>query len=64
MVTTEITNIGKEKDERISAFVELIKKTGQISLDFLENLKNSMKVSELDSFTKDILTNLIDEVNK
>lgn len=62
MITTEITDIEKEKDERISAFVELIKETGQISLDFIENLKNSIKVSELDSLVKDVLTNLIDEV--
>jgi hypothetical protein len=51
-----------ERDQRLEAFVESLKKTGGVTLDFKENVYKQMKKSGIKKQTEDIIRGLM-EVN-
>lgn len=60
MVTADHLSAKKDRDERISAFVEVMKKNGQVSLSFEENLRQSV----LDNSVSEDIMAFIEEVLK
>jgi DNA repair exonuclease SbcCD nuclease subunit len=61
MVTDEYIKNEKERDERISSFVEKVLKNEKMSFDFISNLKS--KLPELSGEDKNILMEVLEEVN-
>lgn len=58
LVTANHLEVKKERDGRISAFVEVMKKNGKVSLSFEDNLRRSM----IDNSVSDGIMAFIDEV--
>lgn len=49
----------EERTERIESFVDKLKKTKNISLDFIDNVKKAMKSNKFDSEMNDLLLDLL-----
>jgi exonuclease SbcD len=62
VISTEHKDRIEEREERIGAFLEVVKTTGMVSLDFLKNLEE--KVPSLDDEIKDVLNDVINIVKK
>jgi DNA repair exonuclease SbcCD nuclease subunit len=62
MVTDEYIQEQNDRDERIDSFIELVKKRGQISLDFISNVQEKLKSPDVDSEVKDLILEIIQEV--
>lgn len=52
----------ENRNERIDSFVSTIEKNGKVSLNFIENLEQKMNAPSVDSETKKILTEIIEEI--
>jgi len=62
MVTDEYLTEEKERDERITAFVQSIKKKGKISLSFRDNLEKRMERKQVEKGAKEIIFECFKEV--
>ena len=58
-VSDEHRRKAEEKEERISAFVEKIAKTKNVSMDFEQNVKNAIAETEMDSDTEKTIYKLL-----
>jgi len=63
LVTDEYLRSENEKSDRIEAFIESVKNTGEISLDFLSNLREFMKNNDLGP-ASDVINNFMEDLNE
>ena len=62
MVDDEYLVKAEDRADRISAFIETIKGTKKISLDYIENIKTAMEENKFTRLEKNILHELLEEI--
>ena len=62
MVDDEYLVKAEDRADRISAFIETIKGTQKISLDYIENVKSAMEENEFTKIEKNIIFELLEDV--
>lgn len=60
MVTDQYIQEERERNARIESFISTIQKQGEVTLNFMENLKGRLK--ELDEDTQRVLLEIIEGV--
>jgi predicted phosphodiesterase len=61
LVTDEYLNRQEEREGRIDAFIERIKSNGEVTFDFIENVKNRLLDKKIEGGVKRMVLNLIEE---
>lgn len=66
MVTDEYIKQQHEREDRIASFIDTIQKQGQVTLDFLQNLKDKIKNNpdDLMDATRHVLEEIIEEAQQ
>lgn len=61
MVTDEYLRDAEEREDRISAFIEGVNQSGQVSLNFLDNLEAAMADNKMNKLVKDTILELVEK---
>ena len=63
IVTDAYIKLEKEREDRIESFISMVEKQGKVTLNFMNNLKERMETKKINSGTKDVLMEIIEEIN-
>lgn len=63
LLTREHITNQKERDERINAFIEIVKNNGTITLSFDKNLENALQSKDIPQIVKDIVEEVKQEAS-